>query len=459
MAIQEVMVDTLEYTIALVIQESRKVLALANCNGYGLPSVEIPLWSRPAEELQKAIRKTWGIHAIILDFLPSVGNVKTVVAAQVLILASEHKLQPVEARSLHSSSMDEEQRKALESLLSDEVEQRSPFARLGWVNDAVMWVETVTSSRLASPASINQYNAGGPFSLVRFSMDDNRAYWMKATGEPNSHERSLTVYLSQLDRCHLPLVVATKPEWNAWLALGDASSLPGASSEPLIFQQMLASAVTSMARLQIEVLGSRHGLLNAGAFDQGTQALLARSEELFEYVAESMALQTSIKVNRLSPARVHELRDSFERMCLRKEALGICDSIVHGDLNPGNVLVGSDGCLFIDWAEAYVGNSIIGLQNLLLLIQVADPAKHDHIRRHLMKRYLEEWSAVSDPAIFTEAFRYMPALAIASALYGRGDWLDSPLRNDPRRRSFARTLTRCMDRAVRTVDREERLCH
>jgi len=53
----------------------------------------------------------------------------------------------------------------------------------------------------------------------------------------------------------------------------------------------------------------------------------------------------------------------------------------------------------------------------------------------------------------------MPILAAASTLYGRGDWLHSPRRNDPRRQSYARSLARHMDRAAREPRLLEALCH
>jgi hypothetical protein len=453
MAVQDFIVEAVEYRVALLVSESKRVLALRDIDGFQLPSVEIPRWSRPAEELQRAIKRAWGVYAIVLDFMPSTPGAPLCVAAQVLSVAPEVKLHSIEARALSKRTMPEVQHSALESLMKDQGCTYSPFARIGWIDEAIDWLEGSTGFRLASTDSIDQYNAGERFSLIRFRMENNQTYWMKATGQPNVHELALTVCLSRLGRNHLPEVLATKPDWNAWLASGDAPSFAELSSDPRESFPILATAVRSMARLQIEVQGFGSDLLDAGAFNQGSSVLLAHSEELFEYVAESMALQTSTKAQRLSLARVLELRNSFEWMCLRNDALGVPDSIVHGDMNPGNILVGSDRCMFIDWAEAYVGSAIVGLQNLLLLNRVPDVRAHDEIDKMLIDLYVNEWSAFCDPRILTSALAYMPVFAIASALFGRGDWLSSPLRNDPRRRSYARTLTRCMDRlmSVRNV--------
>ena len=52
----------------------------------------------------------------------------------------------------------------------------------------------------------------------------------------------------------------------------------------------------------------------------------------------------------------------------------------------------------------------------------------------------------------------MPILAAASTLYGRGDWLTSPRRDDQCRQSYARSLARHMDRAAREPSLVEALC-
>jgi hypothetical protein len=59
---------TTEYRVVLVQPESHGVLALASAGSYRLPRVRIPSISRPAQQLQKAIKATWGVDAFILDF-------------------------------------------------------------------------------------------------------------------------------------------------------------------------------------------------------------------------------------------------------------------------------------------------------------------------------------------------------------------------------------------------------
>jgi len=97
------------------------------------------------------------------------------------------------------------------------------------------------------------------------------------------------------------------------------------------------------------------------------------SRFLRDYLEEAMSLQTSTKAPLLEKKRIQEIRTIFEAVCQRVEHLGICETIVHGDMNRGNILTGVGHGQFIDWSEAYLGNPLISLQHLLLLNKVESP--------------------------------------------------------------------------------------
>jgi Ser/Thr protein kinase RdoA (MazF antagonist) len=115
---------------------------------------------------------------------------------------------------------------------------------------------------------------------------------------------------------------------------------------------LLEDAVEGMAKLQIETQSHNLDLLDAGAFDQGLQVFKEHATELFDYLEEAMSLQTSTKAPRLEKKRIQRLRVVFEEVCQRVEDLAIADTIVHGDMNRGNILTDGGHCQFIDWSEA-----------------------------------------------------------------------------------------------------------
>jgi Phosphotransferase enzyme family len=455
MPVQETIVETTEYRLILVLQDSRWVLAIPDANGYRLPSVAIPQWTRPAQQLQEAVLAGWRLPALIVDLLQ--GSPPCAVA-EALAPTESTDLTPVPFEQIQVSEISEEQRVRIDALLTGDRAASSPLSHLGWMDEAITWVETETGSRLLSKRDIEQSNAGGRFALLRFHMEDGRTYWLKATGEPNAHEPSITALLSKLCGDYLPKFIASKPEWNAWLMSGDATSLKTIPIAPVELFPLLEDAVESMARLQIQTLGNGLDLLMAGAFDQGLPALRRHSKELFAYLEEAMSLQTSTKVPRLEKRRIWEIQVIFEDACSYTEDLDLPDTIVHGDLNCGNILFGSGHCQFIDWCEAYVSNPLISLQHLLLLNGVGSPETRNQINLLLKQRYLEIWATTCDPDAVARGFELMPILAAVSTLYGRGDWLTSQRRDDPRFQSYTRTLARYMDRAALALEQGESLC-
>lgn len=451
-------VETVEYMVALVMPDSRKVLAIPDLDGYRLPTVDIATWSRPAEQLQQTIKATWGISGIVLDLLQSLDRSQACVVVEVLVLNRASELHPIEVSELYISALEEQWREQLTSVLAGGRRSGAAFSQIGWIDEAILWLESETGTKLSSRHEIDQYNAGDGFSLLRFHTQNGRDYWMKATGVPNAHEPEITRVLSDLSGDYLPEFISSKPEWNAWLMGGEGTALSEWPQEPFQLFTLLESAVESMARLQLRTQGHGLTLLNAGAFDQGMQSFLRRSPEVFDYLQESMSLQTSTRAHKLGKRRLLEMRAIFDQTCERMESLGVSESIVHGDLNTGNILTGTGHCQFIDWCEAYLGNPLVSLQHLLLLNRVGSEELRSFINEILKNRYLDVWAGCCDPEQLREGFVYAPMLAIASTLYGRGDWLDSPLRHDSRRRSYARSLARYMDRASREPAFVEALC-
>lgn len=455
MPVQESIVETTEYRLLLVLPESRKILAISDVDGYRLPSMTIPQWTRPAEQLREAIHAVWKLRVLILDFFH--GSPLCAVA-EVLVPGQPMGLKAVSLEQLQPPELSDQQLAQIASILAGGSNASGPFSRVGWIDEAIQWLEAETGRKLSSKRGIEQYNAGGSFALVRFRMEDDWDYWLKATGRPNAHELSITTLLSKLCGSYLPELISSKPEWNAWLMSGEAKCVTEMPTAPFQLFTLLEDAVESMATLQMKTQGHNLDLLQAGAFDQDMQVLQNHAAELFDYLEEAMSLQTSTKVPLLEKKRIQELRVVFEEVCQRVEHLGICETIVHGDMNRGNILTGGGHCQFIDWSEAYLGHPLITLQHLLLLNRVENSEIRDFINLLLKQRYLGIWVASCDPDALDEGLVYMPILAAASTLYGRGDWLTSPRRDDQCRQSYARSLARHMDRAAREPSLVEALC-
>ncbi|NYF91385.1 phosphotransferase [Tunturiibacter empetritectus] len=456
MSIAEATIEMIEYRVILVRSDSRQLLAFDAVGGYCLPRVRIPLFTRPAEQLQKAIKAIVGLPVIILEFLAVENGCCRCAVAEVLAPDASSELRPVTLEKIAGAELSEQERAQLDSLLSGT--SHSAVSQIGWIDQAIGWLEWETAAKLSSKSQIEQYNAGGAFSLIRFPMDDATNYWLKATGEPNIHELPITKHLSELSGDCLPHFVSVRPEWNAWLMSG-GPQVEEVTTEPYKLFCFLEGAAGSIAELQMRTQGHSQTLMDSGVFDQGFDVFQMHSEALFDSLEEAMSLQTSSRVPRLERSRLQEIRKIFDDVCSRMERLDLPKTIVHGDINYGNILFRCGRCQFIDWCEAYIANPLISLQHLLLLNKTKDPELRGFMSRGITDRYRTIWLRSCNAGSFDKGLIYMPLLAVASTLYGRGDWLTSPQRIDPRRQSYARSLARHMDNAAREPKLLEALCH
>jgi hypothetical protein len=349
-----------------------------------------------------------------------------------------------------NAELSEPERVHLRNVLEDTV--TDPVGRIGWIDDAIGWVEDATGRRVRAKEAIEQYNAGRGFALLRLPMGEGPNYWLKATSAPNVHERKLTCLLSKLCPGCLPSFVAEKPEWNAWVMADEGCVMTTLPTSPYDLARVLGPSVESLAEIQKKTAGMDLPLLETGAFDQRLHTLRASACALFDYIAIAMSHQTSTRVPRIGASRLHEIEKVFDEVCGRMDRLSIPATILHGDMNLGNIIFSGERCCrFIDWCEGYVGQPLMTFQHLLLLNPIDHPDVKESVNDALKGRYRTAMREVIDSEQIDEGLIYMPIVAAASALYGRGDWLQSDSKHDQHRYAYARSIARHMDDAAQNL--------
>jgi hypothetical protein len=447
MAIHAPAFEGTEYRVVLIHPASRMLLAIDGAGKHRLPRINVPANTRVVPQLHKVMRTAWGIHGLILDLLSLEEGSSPCAVGELISENAPSAFHAASVEQISGSDLSEHERGLLYALLRGETE--SPFSRLGWIVEAIHWVGQATGATITSKLDIEQFNAGGAFALLRFPMRNGRSYWLKATGSPNAHELPVTLFLTKLCPGHLPEVLDVRPEWNAWIMPDKRSSDPMLPVDPAQRLALLECAVTAMAELQVRTIGCDAELLAAGGFDQRTGVLRTDSELLFERIGEAMSLQTSTKAPRIAGERLRRLHQTFDATCDFVEEIAMPATVLHGDMNVGNVLYDDGHCQFIDWSEAYIGFPLVTLQHLLLLNQPSDVQLKSRWDRILIDRYRAVMSQVCGQDAMDRGIACMPMIAAASAMYERGQWLRTSLANNPRRQVYVRTLARHMDQAAR----------
>ena len=435
--------ETIEYRCAIVRPLSHDVLVCADAGRYRLPRVQIPRATRPAQEVQRAIKSRWGLSIFVLETWMTPEGLGPCAVAELLTADNARPFREVPIDRLRNWEFLEHEYQRLQLLIDSGL--TSPFCHIGWIDEAIAWMESATGRTFRSRRNIDQWNAGRGFALLSACSDDGRQYWLKATGEPNVHEFAITRFLRELCPDFLPKLVADRKEWNAWLT--EHAGNPLAHSPSL---SELVSAARRMAQLQLLTIGVTDELLALGATDQRLPALRSHIGAVIAYLVEAMAGQTSTKAVPLSRHRLLELGEILHEACFRLEELDIPDSLIHNDLNGGNILSNGADVVFADWCEAAVGNPFIACERLCRL--------NPRYQESIQTAYRQCWSDRLSARSLDEALALMPLIAIYAHLYGRGGWIRQTEGTRPQVESYARSLARHMDRAARETSLLEALC-
>jgi hypothetical protein len=381
-----------------------------------LPEVRVPQNQRLARSLNAGLKRDWKID--VISIVPSK------LRSQVGDSARYHLAEPILAdvplprgirwtavASLTPQSFliaeDFNAVRGFVEELSTSPGDRGPFTHLGWFREVASWLEdAITPIHFVWNGRFEQFHASPFFSLIRFDTRP-RALWFKAVGEPNTREFAITRKLAARAPKYVPRLLAVRPDWNAWLA----EECPGATLDQVSDIALWSCAVRSLANLQVESISWSRSLLQAGAHDlcgiftpSAVQSFFRMVERLLGPMAGVVEPDFSVEDLQPMEARMMHLLD-------RAGNSRVPDTLGHLDLNAGNVIVSSERCAYLDWAEAYVGPPFLALEYLLQTFRKIFGGGSPQ-EGPVVEAYLKAWEAVIPARDIREFWGLTPALAI-----------------------------------------------
>ena len=428
--------------------------------GFAFPAVEIPRWERLAENLTDALKRDWGCDTVCL-FSPNHSSADGLSPGEHYEVMEcwhdegrsvETLWKPIGSLTADSFQTAAEFRTLEQSLRELDCykhDPSSPFATSGWLLSLRHWTaHVIRPFGLELTGPLRQYNASPSFSLIRFETN-GPAVWFKAVGEPNLREFPITLKLAERFPRFIPEVLGTKPEWNGWLSREVDGQNLGETKDTTSWEQ----AATELARLQIESISESQAILQSGAHDLEANRLLTAVDPFFDLVARLMEEQPKVPPVILSRDELSLLKLRIEDALTLLEDLRIPDTLGHLDLNPWNVIVSTNGSVFVDWAEACVGPPFFSFQYLL-----------EHFRREtgadtafesrLVQAYRATWTRLVSDEVVREGLALAPVLAVFSYAAGTDAWKDEERLRDPKIAGYFRSLARRMNHeAIQFIER------
>lgn len=264
--------------------------------------------------------------------------------------------------------------------LSGTVSKEMPWSRPGWVGEASSWMlESLAAAGWEPIGTPEQHYLWSLTSILRCPTTAGDTY-LKATSPLFAQEVAMTQLLATRTPGLTPAVLATEPG-RGWLLMADHGGRP-LDEEP---QTSWPLGIATHARIQRAWLGDLAAARAAGAVERGLDAVAEAAKDL--------ASNDSV-MGRLDPASRLRYERSVPRLidaCARIDAAGLPDTLIHGDLHPGNVAVTDRGCIVFDWSDVAIGNPLIDL--VPYLNHGSDAAS----RRMIRDAYVAVWADMADP--------------------------------------------------------------
>ena len=292
---------------------------------------------------------------------------------------------------------DEDQRELvaayLDSLARDEApERRAPWARLGWLEDVRRWLEPEVARLGHSIRAIEQWKQWSISSVLRIETDGPLLYFKVSARLPLFvEEASVTAMLAARFPGYVPAPLAVEPE-RGWFLLPEFADLIGWHPSLEVHEELFRR----YAGLQRRSAGLTAELLADGCLDRRLGVLETQIDPLLAD-PEAVARLTADEV-----AELRRLAPTLKEACRRLADCGLPDTLVHGDLHPGNVARLDGELAYFDWTDACIAHPFFDLHSLQWQPDEAT-------RAALLEAYLGAWEGVESP----ERLREAAALAAA----------------------------------------------
>jgi Phosphotransferase enzyme family len=328
-----------------------------------------------------------------------------------------------------------------------------PFARPGWIESLFAWVDQqIRPLGLRYTGRFQQLNASPTFSLIRIETT-GFALWFKATGKPHAHEFAVSVALARLLPNYVPRIVGVHSSWNGWLS----EEAPGAPLDQSIDFPAWERAAVQLAELQIASIGKTAELLHEHAKDLQIESLHKEIDPFLSRMSELMAAQEKSNPRPLVESELAALAKKLNESWALLRRIGLPATLGHIDMNPGNIVVSENRCVFLDWAEAAVTHPFVTFEYLrehMLRSGIEKPTAGESLAR----AYLRPWESFYSPDELACALLFSPLIAVFVFAVANESWRFSDLDRCSKLPGYFRALTRRMHReAVRLSERSE-LC-
>jgi hypothetical protein len=445
--------------IVVIAQPQKLLMCSCGDGSIELPQISVEAGSRIAYELAEYLRREWNLAAICLfspvmnssqrsSVLAVVGRVPEAPRGYIWSEASEA------IRSVVPGPQAELLRISLQQVAEYESGKRpGPFARAKWLEELATWAAPALAERGLSWTGAFQQFGGGPGSALMRLETNGPAVWFKSVCGSLTREYAISKYIAAHTPGILPDILATRDDWRAWLMLeAEGCSLANSYSA-----EAWSGAGRELGAVQRAHVGATEDLLALGALDYCGPAVVNSVEALCRRLPELMSRQpANSRAPRLSRKQMRVMGSHSPVLCEALFHSNIPTTLVHGDPNPHNFIVGPTDTKIIDWAESYVSHPFLSYEYLRMHLHRTHPQEATEWEKELRESYARAWRPIVDERDIEDTFSLVPVIAPLIVASRALDRLDGPPEDQhgeiPATEAFIRSLARAAFRALHPLE-------
>jgi hypothetical protein len=348
-----------------------------------------PRWWPEVDSVVEQVEKQFGLEVTVLRLLTTDTEVA---GGDVSYLAQLRAGQPAEAAQPVGDRIGE----ALRS---------GPTHRLWWAEPGGLdhlpaWVDAALRAHDRRRTGPLRQRKTWNLSVVLTAPTEEGDVWFKATPSFLADEGGIIRRIAHADLGVVPVVLAHDAGRRALLM----DHVPGEDQFGLSDVVVLEAMVRRWAAVQTTVTDDVEHALAIGARDLRRSALLATAEDLVDRKEVRTALDHADL--EAVEALVQDLPGRLDGVA----SCGLPDTVLHGDMHPGNWRRDGDRLTLLDWGDAAVGNPM--LDQRAFVERLADPSLRERIAQ-LWAGLWREAVPGSDPE--RAAYLLAPVAELAAA--------------------------------------------
>jgi len=369
----------MEFTAVVVRASDQAVLMLPS----GLPRTEFTekIWFPDVESVVRALQDQLGIEAAVLACLNEEPMTYLMVSTSTV---------PAHARWMHDVDDPTVVAARQHLALPADAPVTPAWTMPGWYDEALPWID----EHLMATGPWSQVRSWGLSNVLRFPTADGDVYF-KALAHSSTirparadalpflfaHEPLLLKKLSDDRPGAVPAPLAID-EKRAWMLLPDLGHPLGAEPDVSLW----IDALQGHARLQRSYAGQTDRLLEYTCVDRRLAVLDAELDRLLGPNPATDRLEPEERAR--LPRRAEQLREAITELT----AIGVPETLLHGDLHPRNLAVRDGKVLAFDWTDGSVSHPFL---DLVTFVEERSPNSMDP---RVRDAYLAEWEEYASPA-------------------------------------------------------------